>query len=194
MESHDNEVISITYSPEVITTAGGQRPSTRYFLASGGRDKTILLYDAENDYEAFTDLSHHSSTITALKFNESVSSVKGANRMKPQVDLISGGADRNLVMKRLNQDKVDQCRTKEQLAVAGGDPANLFQQVNTEVCKDKILSMDVAREAQYLVTGHDKSLSLWKLPAFEKMWEKRASSLQEDPKAKGEGPAARTPL
>ena len=47
--------------------------------------------------------------------------------MKPQVDLISGGADRNLVMKRLNQDKVDQCRTKEQLAVAGGDPASLFQ-------------------------------------------------------------------
>ena len=153
-----------------------------------------MLYDAENDYEAFTDLGHHSSTITALKFNESVSTQKGASRMKPQVDLISGGADRNLVMKRLNQDKVDQCRTKEQLAVAGGDPGSLFQQVNTEVCKDKILSMDVAREAQYLVTGHDKSLSLWKLPAFEKMWEKRASSLQEDPKAKGEGPAVRTPL
>ena len=61
-----------------------------------------MLYDAENDYEAFTDLGHHSSTITALKFNESVSTQKGASRMKPQVDLISGGADRNLVMKRLN--------------------------------------------------------------------------------------------
>ena len=97
-------------------------------------------------------------------------------------------------MKRLNQEKIDECHTKEQLAIAGSDPASLFMQVNTEICKDKILSMDIAREAQYLVTGHDKSLSLWKLPAFEKMWEKRASSLQEDPKGKSEGPNARTPL
>ena len=80
-------------------------------------------------------------------------------------------------MKRLDLDQVDQCHTKEQLATAGNDPNSLFKHVNTELCKDKILSMDVANEAQYLVTGHDKSLSLWKLPTFEKIWEKRASSL-----------------
>lgn len=67
MESHDSEVISLSYSPELLSTTpvGGQATS-RYFLASGGRDKTILVYDAEHDYEAFTDLGHHSSTITAL--------------------------------------------------------------------------------------------------------------------------------
>ena len=101
-------------------------------------------------------------------------------------------------MKRLDLDQVDQCQTKEQLATAGNSESNdLFKHVNTEICKDKILSMDVAHEAQYLVTGHDKSLSLWKLPTFEKIWEKRASSLQEDGKGKGDaagGSNARTPL
>ena len=95
-------------------------------------------------------------------------------------------------MKRLDQDKVDECLSKEQLQIAGSDPSNLFKHANTEVCKDKVLSMDIAKDAQYLVTGHDKSLTLWKLPGFEKMWEKRASSLQEESKA--EGPSSRTPL
>ena len=199
MESHDSEVISLSYSPELaaandptgLEPAGGQR----YFLASGGRDKTILVYDAEHDYEPFTDLGHHSSTITALQFNESVISKKGA-RIRPQIDLISGGADRNLVMKRLDLDKMDQCQTREQLAAAGSDPNALFKHVNCEICKDKILSMDVAKEAQYLATGHDKSLCLWKLPTFEKIWEKRASSLQDEAKgAKAEaGANTRTPL
>ena len=192
MESHDNEVISLSYSPELIRTTPGSRPATQYFLASGGRDKTILLYDAENEYEAFTDLGHHSSTITALQFNESVGTQKGASRLRANIDLISGGADRNLVMKRLDQDKVDECLSREQLQIAGSDPSNLFKHANTEMCKDKVLSMDVAKDAQYLVTGHDKSLTLWKLPGFEKMWEKRASSLQEESKA--EGPSSRTPL
>jgi hypothetical protein len=29
-------------------------------------------------------------------------------------------------MKRLNQEKIDECHTKEQLAIAGADPASLF--------------------------------------------------------------------
>ena len=196
MESHDSEVISLSYSPELTHTSGQQpQESQRYFLASGGRDKTILVYDAGHDYEPFTDLGHHSSTITALHFNESLVSKKGT-RIRPQIDLISGGADRNLVMKRLDLDKVDQCRTPEQLTSAGSDPNALFKHANCEICKDKILSMDVAKEAQYLVTGHDKSLCLWKLPTFEKIWEKRASSLQEESKgSKAEaGANTRTPL
>lgn len=40
--------------------------------------------------------------------------------------------------------------------------------------------MDVASQAQYLVTGHDKSLSLWKLPTFEKVWEKRVATIEKE--------------
>ena len=39
--------------------------------------------------------------------------------------------------------------------------------------------MDVASKAQYLVTGHDKSLCLWKLPGFERVWEKRVTVGQQ---------------
>ena len=50
-------------------------------------------------------------------------------------------------MKRLDLDQIDQCQTKDQLASAGNDPNSLFKLVNTEISKDKILSMDVAKEA-----------------------------------------------
>ena len=48
------------------------------------------------------------------------------------------------------------------------------------ICKDKVLSLDVAKKAQYMVTGHDKSLGLWKLPLFEKVWEKRVATMEKE--------------
>ena len=35
-----------------------------------------------------------------------------------------------------------------------------------------------------MITGHDKSLSLWKLPLFEKVWEKRVATMEKE-QAKG---------
>ena len=35
-----------------------------------------------------------------------------------------------------------------------------------------------------MITGHDKSLSLWKLPTFEKVWEKRVATMEKE-QAKG---------
>ena len=46
------------------------------------------------------------------------------------------------------------------------------------------MSLDVAKKAQYMITGHDKSLSLWKLPLFEKVWEKRVATMEKE-QAKG---------
>ena len=31
-----------------------------------------------------------------------------------------------------------------------------------------------------MITGHDKSLCLWKLPTLEKVWEKRVASMEKD--------------
>ena len=44
------------------------------------------------------------------------------------------------------------------------------------------MSLDVATSAQYAVSGHDKSLCLWRLPTFERVWEKRvgAGMLEKD--------------
>jgi hypothetical protein len=52
------------------------------------------------------------------------------------------------------------------------DAGELIKVTKQESCKGKVFSMDVAEQAQYMVTGHDKSLSLWKLPKVEKVWEK----------------------
>ena len=50
MESHDNEVISLAYSSAVPTGRDSESPAAkakeRYLLASGGRDKNVLLYDS----------------------------------------------------------------------------------------------------------------------------------------------------
>ena len=70
MESHDNEVISLAYSSAVPTGRDSESPAAkakeRYLLASGGRDKNVLLYDSQNNYDAFMTLDHHVSTITSL--------------------------------------------------------------------------------------------------------------------------------
>jgi len=31
-----------------------------------------------------------------------------------------------------------------------------------------------------MITGHDKSLCLWKLPNFEKVWEKRVATIEKE--------------
>jgi WD40 repeat protein len=52
IEAHDNEVICLAYSPEI-------KESGRYWLASGSRDKSILVFDSKNDYNAVCAMQHH---------------------------------------------------------------------------------------------------------------------------------------
>lgn len=52
--------------------------------------------------------------------------------------------------------------------------------------------MDVASKAQYLITGHDKSLCLWKLPTFEKVWEKRVATIEKEEQKNGQKGATGT--
>lgn len=65
-------------------------------LASGGRDKQVLLYDSDNNYEVFMNLDYHTSTITSLAFNES-EDTDGVG-----ISLISSSADKSLVSNRLD--------------------------------------------------------------------------------------------
>ena len=46
------------------------------------------------------------------------------------------------------------------------------------------MSLDVAHAAQYLISGHDKSLCLWKLPTFERVWEKRVATMEKENNSK----------
>jgi len=39
--------------------------------------------------------------------------------------------------------------------------------------------MDIAHNASYVATGHDKIICLWQLGNAEKVWEKKAESLRK---------------
>lgn len=59
IEAHDSEVICLAYSPEI-------KESGRFWLASGSRDKSTLVFDSKNDYSAVCAMKNHNSTVTAL--------------------------------------------------------------------------------------------------------------------------------
>ena len=69
----------------------------------------MLLYDSEQDYEAFMTLDHHVSTITSLQFNEYSTMdevrVSGNPTYKKHIDLVSSSADKNLICKQLDYDR-----------------------------------------------------------------------------------------
>ncbi len=93
----------------------------------------------ENNYELKTIIEDHSSTITALKFAYE-KGMKASRRLK----LISCGADKAIIWRNVESEE-----------------EGLIKQQCKEFCKNKIFSMDIAEETGYIVTGHDKLLSLW---------------------------------
>jgi len=194
IEAHDSEVISLAYSSALPNSSkhaelnpnGPHRP--RFLMASGGRDKQVLLFDSEDNYHSFMNLDHHASTITALQFNE-YSSTSDARLSSNQpeyrqmIELISSSADKNLACKQLDLERFNIFSNELDTAATEQDRP-LFKHVKTQICKDKVMSLDVAGQAQYMVTGHDKSLCLWKLPTFEKVWEKRLATMEKEMSSK----------
>lgn len=63
------------------------------------------------------------------------------------------------------------CKDFEALQLT--ETREIFRDDHVHDCKGRVFSMDVAEQAQYMVTGHDKLLTLWKLPAMEKVWDKK---------------------
>ena len=64
----------------------------------------IHIYDNATDYSVISSQTHHSSTITALKFTDVLEQIPNQQMPVKQIDLISSGADRNMAMKRLDRD------------------------------------------------------------------------------------------
>ncbi|DAZ95632.1 TPA: hypothetical protein N0F65_002261 [Lagenidium giganteum] len=84
--AHNTEV-------QCITFADGEGISkTKSFLASGGRDRLIHVFDSSNSYAVLTTLENHSGAVTAVHF-----STAGKK-------LISCGADKNVVLSDVKED------------------------------------------------------------------------------------------
>ncbi|KAH9672782.1 transducin/WD40 repeat-like superfamily protein [Citrus sinensis] len=87
-DAHDAEILSLSFSlsskkDDVLEEV----TDSHYFLASGGRDRTIHLYDVKRNFDLIESIDDHSAAVTAVKFT--------CNGRK----ILSCSADRSLVVR-----------------------------------------------------------------------------------------------
>jgi WD40 repeat protein len=96
IEAHDSEVLCLEYSDP--QTCGGN-----YLLCSASRDRLIHLFDVEQQYSFVQTLDDHNSAITAIKFVPDADSLQ----------LLSCGADKSIIFRRMSTDKKGASFTRE---------------------------------------------------------------------------------
>jgi predicted nucleic acid-binding protein len=85
--------------------------------------------------------------------------------------LITSGADRVLSTQEVDTEAVVKAKTEQDFEnLQMGEMEDLLR---GEACRttqdDKLFAMDVATQANIMVTGHDKELKLWRLPGLEQI-------------------------
>ncbi|KAF8397340.1 hypothetical protein HHK36_016253 [Tetracentron sinense] len=86
-DAHDAEILSLSFSlPSKKNVISGQVAENHYFLASGGRDRIIHLYDVKRGFSLIESVDDHSAAVTSVKF---------CNGFK----ILSCSADRSLVFR-----------------------------------------------------------------------------------------------
>ncbi|KAG5550428.1 hypothetical protein RHGRI_015400 [Rhododendron griersonianum] len=85
-DTHDAEILSLSFSSSSKTNAkSGKSLESRYFLASGGRDRMIRLYDVKRNFDVIGSADDHSAAVTSVNLT--------SNGCK----ILSCSADRTLV-------------------------------------------------------------------------------------------------
>lgn len=107
----------------------------------------VHVFDSESNYETVTVLEQHTSTITSVKFNQVHRLAK--NELQQEVSIITSSADKSLTLHSVELDKVAECKSVEDLQQAD----DLLSLKKCEQFKNKIFSMDIAEQAQYMVVG-----------------------------------------
>ncbi|GFH16154.1 uncharacterized protein HaLaN_12523 [Haematococcus lacustris] len=85
-EAHESAILALDYSPPQPHLAQGA-PGSKGYLATGGRDAVIHVFDVASGYQLVNTLEDHSAAVT------SVSACGG--------QLLSAGADRALIFRRV---------------------------------------------------------------------------------------------
>jgi WD40 repeat protein len=123
-EAHDAEILTISYS---------SNRQDELMLATGGRDRLIHIFDANDNYNILTTLDDHSSSITSLKFV-----VEGTK-------LLSCGADKSVIFRNITRDPFTVSRYHQAIVQYG-----------------TVYDMDVDPVNKFIVTsGQDKKLSIY---------------------------------
>ncbi|KAJ4704500.1 mitogen-activated protein kinase-binding protein 1 isoform X1 [Melia azedarach] len=87
-DCHDAEILSLSFSlSSKQDNISKEVMDSHYFLASGGRDRTIHLYDVKRNFDLVESIDDHSAAVTSVKFT--------CNGCK----ILSCSADRSLVFR-----------------------------------------------------------------------------------------------
>ncbi|XP_057983325.1 uncharacterized protein LOC131168119 isoform X1 [Malania oleifera] len=66
--AHDAEILSLSFSlPSNKDFFPGKYKENPYFLASGGRDRSIHIYDGERNFDLIETIDDHSAAVTSVK-------------------------------------------------------------------------------------------------------------------------------
>ncbi|XP_059667920.1 uncharacterized protein LOC132313247 isoform X2 [Cornus florida] len=138
--AHDAEILSLSFSlPRKKDASSEKVLEANYFLASGGRDRVIRLYDVKRNFDLIGCVDDHSAAVTSVKLI--------CNDCK----ILSCSADRSLVYHdvaiRDNNCKISRCH--HQIASSG-----------------TVYDMAVDPLVEVAITvGQDKKINIFKLAA-----------------------------
>jgi len=145
-QSHSGEVLTIEFSASIpaCTEDGthGVAPDKAHargieYLASGGRDRQVLLFDMGKLDQRPKVLKDHSASVTSIKF-----SADGRR-------LLSAGGDKTIVLSSLERQSDDVLITRLQSIALPQGTVN---------------AMDIDASNKYFCTaGQDKKISIWSL-------------------------------
>lgn len=108
-ETHDAEILSLSFRLSSTKDADSEEIDCNYFLASGGRDRVIHLYDVQRNFDLVETIDDHSAAVTSVKL--------ACNGYK----ILSCSADRSLVFRgvAVTQDGYKISRHHHQVASHG---------------------------------------------------------------------------
>lgn len=90
-DAHDAEILSLSFSLSRKNSANFEESNNHYLLASGGRDRTIHLFDVKRNFDLVESIDDHSAAVTSVKLAYS------------GCKILSCSADRSLVFRDVSK-------------------------------------------------------------------------------------------
>jgi mitogen-activated protein kinase binding protein 1 len=141
IKAHDAEILTLSYSPLIPNSDATDQQET-YFLASGGRDRLIHIFDATStsgegehrDYHLVTTLDSHSSSITVTHFTSD------------GTKFVSCSGDHTMVLNTIN-----------------GHNFQRLKSISTPHGTINGFALDSATTKFAVSTGQDKRINVWNI-------------------------------
>lgn len=154
IKAHEAEILTLCYSP-IITNENTNQETV--FLASGGRDRLIHIYDAstslsdEDRYDLITTLDSHSSSVTVSHFTSDGKK------------FISCSGDKTMVINSIN-----------------GNEFHRLKSIPTPHGTINGFALDSATTKFAVSTGQDKRINVWNLQTGKLMRSYRPEGLNSE--------------